>query len=124
MTRTLSQEELDRYDRDGYLVIHDAVPPARLREVIAETERMYRIGLHKGKRTNPKVRTHQDPSSQTTNPPCVRSPEKRLSGERSTRGGTPLVNGLTMNRRKYMNSNNVKDHPLFYLTIQLFLLPA
>ncbi|MFT5445725.1 MAG: phytanoyl-CoA hydroxylase [Gammaproteobacteria bacterium] len=43
MNRTLSQEELDRYDRDGYLVIHDAVPPSRLREVVAETERMHNV---------------------------------------------------------------------------------
>ena len=40
MNRTLSPQELQRYDRDGYLVIHDAVPQARLRAVIAETERM------------------------------------------------------------------------------------
>lgn len=41
MTRTLTQEELDRYERDGYLVITDAVPQDRLQAVIAETERMY-----------------------------------------------------------------------------------
>ena len=40
MTRTLTQEELDRYDRDGYLVITDAVPQDRLQAVIEETERM------------------------------------------------------------------------------------
>jgi phytanoyl-CoA hydroxylase len=40
MNRALSQEELQRYNRGGYLVIHDAVPQARLREVIVETERM------------------------------------------------------------------------------------
>ncbi len=40
MTRTLTQEEVDRYNRDGYLVIENAVPQARLQEVIAETERM------------------------------------------------------------------------------------
>lgn len=40
MNRTLTQEEIDRYHRDGYLVIHDAVPQQRLREVIAETEAM------------------------------------------------------------------------------------
>ncbi len=40
MIRALTQEELDRYDRDGYLVIHDLVPQKRLLEVIAETERM------------------------------------------------------------------------------------
>lgn len=43
MTRRLTQEELDRYDRDGYLVIHDAVPANRLREMIAETERMHDV---------------------------------------------------------------------------------
>jgi phytanoyl-CoA hydroxylase len=43
MNRTLTQEELERYDRDGYLVIEDAVPAARLAEVIAETERMYNV---------------------------------------------------------------------------------
>ena len=40
MTRTLTQEELDRYDRDGYLMITDAVPQDRLQAVIQETERM------------------------------------------------------------------------------------
>ncbi len=40
MTRVLTQGELDRYDRDGYLVVEDAVPPARLAAVVAETERM------------------------------------------------------------------------------------
>ena len=40
MNRTLSQEELDRYHERGYLVIHDALPPNRLQEVIEETERM------------------------------------------------------------------------------------
>ena len=40
MTRTLTQEELDRYDRDGYLVITDAVPQDHLQAVIGETERM------------------------------------------------------------------------------------
>ena len=40
MTRTLTRQELDRYARDGYLVIQDAVPKKRLAEVIAETERM------------------------------------------------------------------------------------
>ncbi len=40
MTRTLTRQELDRYDRDGYLVIHGAVPQKRLAEVIAETGRM------------------------------------------------------------------------------------
>ena len=40
MTRTLTQEELNRYDRDGYLVITDAVPQDRLQAVIEETERM------------------------------------------------------------------------------------
>jgi ectoine hydroxylase-related dioxygenase (phytanoyl-CoA dioxygenase family) len=40
MTRTLTRQELDRYDRDGYLVIHGAVPQKRLAGVIAETERM------------------------------------------------------------------------------------
>jgi phytanoyl-CoA hydroxylase len=43
MTRTLTQEELDRYDQQGYLVITDAVPPKRLAEVIAETERMHDV---------------------------------------------------------------------------------
>lgn len=43
MNRTLSQEELEQYNRDGYVVIHDAVPQSRLREVIAETERMYNV---------------------------------------------------------------------------------
>jgi ectoine hydroxylase-related dioxygenase (phytanoyl-CoA dioxygenase family) len=43
MSRTLSQEELDQYNRDGYVVIHDAVPQSRLREVVAETERMYNV---------------------------------------------------------------------------------
>ena len=40
MTRTLTQDELDRYEREGYLVLHDVVPRERLREVVAETERM------------------------------------------------------------------------------------
>lgn len=40
MTRTLTQAELDQYEREGYLVIPDAVPQDRLQEVIAETERM------------------------------------------------------------------------------------
>jgi len=43
MTRKLTPEELERYDRDGYLVIRDAVPQERLRDVIAETERMYNV---------------------------------------------------------------------------------
>ena len=40
MSRTLTQQELDRYERDGYLVITDEVPQDRLSAVIAETERM------------------------------------------------------------------------------------
>ncbi len=40
MTRTLTQEELDRYDREGYLVIPDAVTQDRLKKIIAETERL------------------------------------------------------------------------------------
>lgn len=43
MTRTLTQEELDQYDRDGYLVIEEAVPQARLKQVVAETERMCEV---------------------------------------------------------------------------------
>jgi phytanoyl-CoA hydroxylase len=43
MNRTLTQEELQRYERDGYLVIQDVVPQARLKEVIAETERMCEV---------------------------------------------------------------------------------
>lgn len=43
MTRTLTEEELERYDRQGYLVLHDVVPHARLREVIAEAERMHDV---------------------------------------------------------------------------------
>lgn len=40
MTRTLTQAELDQYEREGYLVITDAVPQDRLQAVIDETERM------------------------------------------------------------------------------------
>ncbi|MFT6582840.1 MAG: ectoine hydroxylase-related dioxygenase (phytanoyl-CoA dioxygenase family) [Alphaproteobacteria bacterium] len=45
MTRTLTQEELDRYDQDGYLVISDAVPPQRLADAIAETNRMLDVAF-------------------------------------------------------------------------------
>ena len=45
MTRTLTQEELDRYDQDGYLMISDAVPPQRLADAIAETNRMLDVAF-------------------------------------------------------------------------------
>ncbi len=40
MSRTLTQDELDFYDEQGYLVIPDAIPADLLAKVIAETERM------------------------------------------------------------------------------------
>ena len=40
MSRTLTQDELDFYDAQGYLVIPDAIPAGLLAEVVAETERM------------------------------------------------------------------------------------
>ena len=40
MPKTLTQEQLDQYNEQGYLVIPNAVPRERLDEVIAETERM------------------------------------------------------------------------------------
>jgi phytanoyl-CoA hydroxylase len=43
MTRKLTPEELETYDRDGYLVIHDAVPAATLQAIIDECERMHSV---------------------------------------------------------------------------------
>ncbi|MCB1738861.1 MAG: phytanoyl-CoA dioxygenase family protein [Gammaproteobacteria bacterium] len=43
MPRTLSAAEIERYHEQGYLVIHDAVPAARLAQVQAETERMLEV---------------------------------------------------------------------------------
>jgi len=40
MTRKLTDQEIERYNEDGYLVIQDVVPADRLKAVIAETERM------------------------------------------------------------------------------------
>ena len=43
MPRSLTSQELARYETDGYLVLEDAVPADRLAEVIAETERMLAV---------------------------------------------------------------------------------
>lgn len=43
MVRTLTPEELQQYETDGYVVIHDAVPAGRLADVVAETDRMLAV---------------------------------------------------------------------------------
>jgi ectoine hydroxylase-related dioxygenase (phytanoyl-CoA dioxygenase family) len=43
MPRTLTQEEVDRYYEQGYLVLHDAIPQDILDAAVAETERMVAV---------------------------------------------------------------------------------
>jgi ectoine hydroxylase-related dioxygenase (phytanoyl-CoA dioxygenase family) len=65
MPRTLTQEELDFYNTQGYLVIPDAVPQDRLAAVIAETERMTAVA---STITEPTTMLDLDPSHTPENP--------------------------------------------------------
>jgi ectoine hydroxylase-related dioxygenase (phytanoyl-CoA dioxygenase family) len=63
--RPLTQEELDFYNTQGYLVIPDAVPQDRLAAVIAETERMTAVA---STITEPTTMLDLDPSHTPENP--------------------------------------------------------
>ena len=43
MPRTLTQEEVDRYYEQGYLVLHDVIPQEILDAARAETDRMVAV---------------------------------------------------------------------------------
>lgn len=71
MTRKLTDEQVERYYEQGYLVLEGALPAAKLAEVIAETERMVSAASQISGTEDPSGALDLDPSH-TPETPRVR----------------------------------------------------